>query len=47
MSFAVGPLPVRCAPSPGRHGRQHAHVIGQAYQPPDVWRWCCFDQTYV
>jgi hypothetical protein len=40
-----------CDSSPGKHARRHAHVIGhpivQAYRPPDDWRWCYFDETYV
>jgi uncharacterized UBP type Zn finger protein len=40
-----------CDSSPGKHARQHAHVVGhpivQAYLPPDDWRWCYVDETYV
>jgi uncharacterized UBP type Zn finger protein len=40
-----------CDSSPGKHARRHAHVVEhpivQAYLPPDDWRWCYFDETYV
>jgi hypothetical protein len=39
-----------CDSSPGKHARRHAHVgqpIVQAYLPPDDWRWCYVDETYV
>jgi hypothetical protein len=40
-----------CDSSPNRHARRHAfavrHPIVRAFDPPEPWRWCFFDETYV